>query len=172
MPRGLATLALIALAVALGASPIGAGAHFAPMSGNRPELLAGHERPEKVCTRLEVRALFFGFVDAFNKGDRRKLDRLFAREPEFGWYSTQAPGERFNNDAKNRFSLIPYFAERHAMGERFKVRSFQKNTGSNFEYGLLRSADDMQPTRYYGKGATHCYPNQPDTIFVWSMGRE
>jgi len=163
---------LVVLAAGLGVSPIVAGARSTLLPGNRPEVVMGHERPEKLCTRLEVRALFFGFVDAFNKGDLRRLDGLFAREPDFEWYSTQAPGERFNSEAKNRSSLIPYFAERHALGEHLAVRSFRKNAGSNFEYGLLRSAGDLQSTRYYGKGAAHCYLKRADTIFVWSMGRE
>jgi hypothetical protein len=115
--------------------------------------------------------VFFGFVAAFNRGDLRRLDRLFAREPEFGWYSTQEPGERFDYAAKNRSTLIPYFRERHAMGERLKMQSFQ-NRGSGFQYGLIRSADDLEPTRYDGKGQAHCYPgSSPKTIFVWSMGR-
>jgi hypothetical protein len=42
---------------------------------------------------------------------------------------------------------------------------------SNFEYGLTRSADDLAPTRYYGKGAAFCYRKRSDVIFVWSMGR-
>jgi hypothetical protein len=172
MPRVLATVALIALAVALGVSPIGAGARSTLLTGNRPALVTSHERPERVCTRLEVRALFFGFVDAFNKGDLRRLNRLFALEPGFEWYSTHAPGERFDNAAKNRSTLIPYFRERHAMGERLKVRSLRIK-GRDVQYSLIRSADDLEPTRYDGKAAARCYVKQPkpDTaIVVWSMG--
>jgi hypothetical protein len=116
--------------------------------------------------------LFYGFVDAFNRGDLRRLNRLFALEPGFEWYSTQAPGERFDNAAKNRSTLIPYFRERHAMGERLKVRSLRIK-GRGVQYGLIRSADDLEPTRYDGKAAARCYVKQPkpDTaIVVWSMG--
>jgi hypothetical protein len=168
--RGL--VAFIVLAAALGASPTVPSARSTGLTVNRPEFVTGHERYERLCTRLEVRAVFVRFVDAFNRGDLKRLDRVFAREPDFEWYSTQAPGERFNEVARNRSSLIPYFAERHALAEHLKVGSFQWNGGGNFEYGLVRSANDLQPTRYYGKGAAHCYPNPSDTIFVWSMGRE
>jgi hypothetical protein len=142
------------------------------LTGSRREFVAGHERAEKLCTRIEVRTVFFRFVDAFNRGDLKRLDRIFAREADFAWYSTDAPGVRFNEAAKNRSNLVPYFAERHALAERLVVRSFRRNGGGNFEYGLVRSADDLEPTPYYGKGAAQCYPNPSDTIFVWSMGRE
>lgn len=160
------------LAAGLGMVAIAAGARSAPLAGNRLRLFTGHERATKLCTRLEVRTLFFAFVQAFNRGDLRRLNRLFAREPDFQWYSTEAPGQRFNSEAKDRSSLIPYFAERHALGERLTVRSFQKNAGDNFEYGLVRSADDLQPTSYDGKGATRCSTTRAATIIVWSMGRQ
>jgi hypothetical protein len=165
-------VAVVVLVAVLGASPAIGDARSTLLTVNRPGFVTGHERSERVCTRLEVRGVFFRFVDVFNRGDLQRLDRIFARAPDFQWYSTQAPGERFNESAKNRSSLIPYFAERHALGERLKVRSFRWNGGGNFEYGLVRSAHDLEPTRYYGKGAAHCYANLPDTIFVWSMGRE
>ena len=132
-----------------------------------------------LCTAGEVETLVRRFIDAFNAGDLRALDALFAREPEFEWYSTDAPGERFRSLAKDRPSLVPYFAGRHALGEELTLRSFRFNGNTsralrpygNFEYGLTRSAEDLQPTPYYGKGATFCYGTRSDVIFVWSMGR-
>lgn len=102
---------------------------------------------------------------------------FFAREPEFEWYSTDAPGERLRGSAYDRSSLMPYFASRHAAGERLVLRSFKFNGNSstpygNFEYGLIRRAEDLRPTPYYGKGAAFCYRTRSDVIFVWSMGRE
>jgi hypothetical protein len=134
----------------------------------------------KLCTADEVETLVRRFIDTFNSGDLSALDVLFAREPEFEWYSTDAPGERFTPAAKDRASLVPYFRDRHAAGEQLTLRSFRFNGNSgsgtrtygNFEYGLTRSASDLEPTPYYGKGAALCYRSRSDLIFVWSMGRE
>jgi hypothetical protein len=103
-------------------------------------------------------------------------DAVFAPEPEFEWYSTDAPGERFASSAYDRASLVPYFARRHALGERLTLRSFRFNGNStmpygHFEYSLTRRAEDLEPTPYDGKGAAFCYRNRSDVIFVWSMSR-
>jgi hypothetical protein len=135
------------------------------------------EQP-KLCAAGEVETLVLRFIDAFNSGDLGRLDDVFAHEPEFEWYSTDAPGERFTPWANHRPSLVPYFAGRHALGERLALRSFRFNGNStyrphgNFEYGLIRSAEDLEPTPYYGKGAAFCYRKRSDVIRVWSMGRE
>jgi hypothetical protein len=133
------------------------------------------ERPT-LCAADEVKSLVERFVGAFNAGDENQLDRIFAREPEFEWYSTGGPGERLDPVARDRPSLVPYFRDRHALGERFTLHSFTFNgntTGSrtygNFVYSLTRSANDLQAAPYRGKGAALCYPNRADTIFVWSM---
>jgi hypothetical protein len=99
------------------------------------------------------------------------------------WYSTEGPGERLRAVALERATLIPYFKKRHTAGERLRITSFQFNGNSrgggedlerygNFEYGLVRSADALPPTDYYGKGASYCYTDRKDLIFVWSMGPE
>ena len=109
------------------------------------------------------------------------LDGLFDREPAFQWYSTTAPGERLGAAAYDRSTLIRYFEQRHHVGERLRLRSFQFNGNSpeagvalygNFEYGLIRAARDLDRARYHGKGAARCRRGGRDTIFVWSMGRE
>jgi hypothetical protein len=128
------------------------------------------------CTASEVETLVGRFVEAFNAGDTAALDRLFAPEPAFEWYSTGGPGERLDPIARDRPSLLPYFTARHARGERLDLRSLTFNgntTGSrtygNFVYSLVRSADDLEPTDYRGKGAALCYRNRADELFVWSM---
>jgi hypothetical protein len=141
--------------------------------------VAQAEAPKR-CSGVEARTLVVRFIRAFNAGDLRRLDRLFAREPDFRWYSTDGPGVRTGGAAYDRSTLIRYFARRHRLGERLKLRSFRFNGNSgaggdtygNFEYGLIRRADDLPPTRYYGKGAARCYRTRPDVVFVWSMGRE
>lgn len=132
--------------------------------------------PPKPCTAEEVETLVQRLVHAFNGGDLKELDAIFAKEPDFEWYSTDGPGERVRTSAYDRSSLVRYFASRHARSERFVLRSFRFNGNSttpygNFVYGLTRSARDLDPTPYRGKGAAFCYRNRSDVIFVWSMSR-
>lgn len=144
------------------------------------EVPAPPPEPEqsKLCTGDEVETLVLRFLEAFNRGDLSGLDDVFAQEPEFEWYSTGAPGERLTPVANDRPSLLPYFAGRHAVAERLALSSFRFNGNSasrapygNFEYDLTRSAEDLEPTAYRGKGAAFCYRDRSDIIFVWSMGR-
>jgi hypothetical protein len=127
------------------------------------------------CTERETRTAVTRFVAELNRGDLRALDRRFAPAERFQWYSTNAPGERFNDAAKDRATLIPYFKARHARHERLTLRNLKFNGASapgygNFEYTLTRRADDLRPTRYLGKGALLCRRGSRDQIFVWSMG--
>ncbi len=143
------------------------------------------------CTAAEVRVLVVRFIRAFNEGDSEALGKLFAREPYFRWYETPAPGRRLN-DAGFRVTLIAYFEKRHEVGERLRLRTFKfggNSTGDTgdlsyrlggagdlspfgtFEVKLVRRADDLRPTEYMGKGASYCYADEADEIFVWSMGR-
>ena len=118
-------------------------------------------------------------MDAFNRGDRRTLASVWSAEPDFQWYSTQAPGERLQGAAQHRPSLVPYFLARQANGERLELTFFRANGNSqgprpygNFEYRLNRRAADLLPTEYQGKGALHCFSARvgPDKLIVWSMG--
>jgi hypothetical protein len=126
------------------------------------------------CTGAQVRSLVTQHIAAFNAGDRAKLDRLWERD-RFQWYSTQAPGERLNDEARRRSTLMRYFADQHAHHERLSLRSFRFNSNSNayghFEYRLWRSADELAaPQAVLGKGAATCGP--AGRIAVWSMGLE
>jgi hypothetical protein len=130
------------------------------------------------CVNVEAEQLATHFVAAFNAGDFQVLDGLFAQEPDFEWYATGAPGERLLPLAGDRPSLVPYFRERHELGERLTLNSFRFNGNTrtsrpygNFEYTLTRSASDLPPTAFAGKGAALCYPNRSDLIFVWAMAR-
>ena len=38
-----------------------------------------------------------------------------------------------------------------------------------FEYTLTRSANDLAPTVYTGKGAGLCYRDRSDVLIVWAM---
>ncbi len=63
----------------------------------------------------------------------------------------------------------------HADGEKLRLTSFRfnDNTASygNFEYTLIRSAEDLPPTVYIGKGAAVC-DRTPRTLGVWSMAKD
>jgi hypothetical protein len=128
------------------------------------------------CAGDEVELLVERFVGAFNSGDFSALDALFAQEPDFEWYSTDAPGERLLPPAADRPSLVAYFQERHELGEWLAISSFRFNGNGrtsrpygNFQYVMTRSADDLPPTEYGGKGASLCFRGRPDLLIVWSM---
>jgi hypothetical protein len=116
------------------------------------------------------------FVQAFNAGDQPALQRLWARTGHgFAWYSTDAPGRRFSPAAEDRSTLGAYFAERHAHREALRMTSFQFNGHTagyvNFQYDLIRQANDLAATAYTGKGAAVC-DTSPRTLGVWSMARD
>jgi hypothetical protein len=124
------------------------------------------------------RQLIESFVRSFNSGDAQQLDSLVAESGRgFGWYSTDAPGERINDEARDRGTLLAYFADRHNHHERLELRSFQFNGTSpngrgNFQFKLTRSSDDgLSSTPYGGKGAVDC-DRTPFAVVVWSMARE
>jgi hypothetical protein len=128
------------------------------------------------CTATEVRALVDQFVRAFNAGDQATLQRLWARAGHgFAWYSTDAPGRRISPAAEARSTLGSYFAERHAHQEALRLTSFQFNGNTagygNFQYNLIRQANDLAATAYVGKGAAVC-DTTPRTLGVWSMARD
>lgn len=131
-----------------------------------------------LCSTTEVERAVARFVDAFNRGDRRTLASVWSDEPDFQWYSTPAPGERLRGVAQHRPSLIPYFLRRQAKGERLELTALRVNGNTeaprpygNFDYHLIRRADDLRPTEYHGKGALHCHSARvgPDKLIVWSM---
>lgn len=128
----------------------------------------------EACTARRVRRLVNAFVDAFNRGNARGLDLAFAVEPEFRWYSTDGPGARLEAEARDRDTLLNYFARRHRRGERLHLTSFRFHGYSagygHFEYVLVRRAHNLPPTDYLGKGAAICTAYE-DFIAVWSMGR-
>jgi len=126
----------------------------------------------------EVVASLLAAIDAGNVG---AVDRLVSPEPEFQWYSvTGRPGERIDGPAESRAGLRGYLLDRHAHGERLRLRAVRVN-GSDvragilvgrFEYRLTRWADDLpagNPLSYVGKGALNCSAGR---VLVWSMAPE
>ena len=133
--------------------------------------------PTTACS-AGSRQLVGSFVQSFNSGDAQALDHLVAESGRgFVWYSTDAPGERINDQARDRGTLLVYFADRHDHHERLELRSFQFNGVSpngfgNFEVKLSRSSDDgLVSTPYGGKGSIDC-DQSPFVLVVWSMARD
>jgi hypothetical protein len=132
------------------------------------------------CTRPEVGQLIARFIRAFNAGDLRQLDSLFAPEdhdgdlltPSFQWYSTGSPGRRLGTAAGRRSTLIRYFARRHAARERLTLLSWSGGAMAfgyaHFAFRVIRRARDTRPKELPGKGAAVCVGRYA-RIAVWSM---
>ncbi len=127
------------------------------------------------CDPAQTRAVIARFVTAFNAGNRKALNETWVDKLSFKWYGvTSPPGLRPFQAAVQRSTLLAYFAGRHAAHERLqltrvKVNSVTAGAYGNFEFELLRSADDIAsgPTLYRGKGAATCSTGR---LLVWSMG--
>jgi hypothetical protein len=124
------------------------------------------------CSADDVRQVVEHFIDAFNRGDLAQLDRLVSAN-RFAWYSTHAPGERYNAEAKDRSTLAAYFAARHQQHEHLALVSldvtYTSTLNAGFWFRVTRSSDDGLPaTRYTGKGEVQCSP-MPISLVVWSM---
>jgi hypothetical protein len=122
------------------------------------------------------------FVTAFNAGDQRRLNGVFADAPKFKWYSVTRSASYDHFVAHSKPALLRYFAERHARNEGLAIMHFRYQGLSrdpargflmgNFSYRLLRWADDIadgRPERYVGKGAVSC-TSRGARLVVWSMG--
>jgi len=133
---------------------------------------AGSASTPSPCTPSDVRVVAGRFIDAFNRGDIAQLDQLVSTQL-FSWYSTDAPGQRFNAEAKNRGTLMAYFVARHQQHELLRVRTldvtFTDTTTGGFWFRLTRSADDgLPPTAYNGKGGIQC-TTMPKSLTAWAM---
>lgn len=145
--------------------------------------IAASPNSPRLCTRGMAAASVLEFVTAFNAGDQRRLNRVFADAPLFKWYSvTRSVSEHFVVHSKA--ALLPYFAERHGRNEGQAIMQFRYGGTSrtyvgnrsylvgNFTYRLLRWADDIgggRHERYVGKGVVRCTSGGA-RLMVWSMG--
>jgi hypothetical protein len=130
---------------------------------------------EESCGAGKARTTVARFVTAFDEGEPVALGRVFARADEgFQWYAVNADvGMRLADAAKNRATLLRYFADRHRRAERLVLRRFRYVGYSlgkaEFTFELTRSADDLTPAAIYaGKGAINCWGH--GGISVWAMG--
>jgi hypothetical protein len=139
-----------------------------------PGATSGSPGTSSPCSTNDVRQVVERFIDAFNRGDLARLD-LLVTDQLFAWYSTDAPGPRFNAEAKDRSTLMAYFAARHQQHEHLVLNSlevgFTNDRAGGFTFSVTRSADDgLPPSRYDGKGEVQC-AIRPISLAVWAMAR-
>jgi len=132
--------------------------------------------PVTACTKSETRAALVSFVGAFNAGNYRRLDALFAGPDWFRWFSSGTPGVRLNPQAQQRSTLIAYFRARHAHRDRVALSSFRFTGNSlgygNFTWKLERSAADYRSGASFvteAKGAVLCR-GEDARFIVMSIG--
>lgn len=126
------------------------------------------------CTADATKALIRKFVRDYAKGRVATINRLWAPEPRFQWFSTSGAGARIGPPAYDRATLAVYFRARARLHERIRVTELRagydpKRNIVNFSGKLVRSADDLprRPPQDF-KGAADCDSGHPSLI-VWSM---
>jgi hypothetical protein len=168
-PRAVHLAALVGSVVlfGLGVSASQAfGAAASVMSG-------GPLEQEMTCTAVTTKALVQKFVRNYDSGHVAVINRLWAREPYFQWFSTRAPGARLGPAAYNRSTLASYFSARVRAHENLRVIQIgagydPKANIVNFAGKLVRSADNRpagSPQSF--KGAVYC--GHLPLLIVWSM---
>ncbi len=112
------------------------------------------------CEARSVRSALAGYARALNRGQFKRLDRIFAEKPDFQWYTTDG---RIGQASKRRNTLIGYFRRRHDRGERLGLVRFRFTGNSphygNFEMTMRRSRPGLRGHRWVripGKGAAVC----------------
>jgi hypothetical protein len=138
---------------------------------NDPFLTPGSVR----CDVGAVRTKLAAFVRAYNRGDTRRLDRLFSRK-RFAWYSAPPPEGRALPEAANRGTLIQYFRRRHRQGDRLKLLGYsfgydRARELAHFQLKVRRQAKDLAggAVSMGGKGALTC-AKAPVAIAALSLG--
>lgn len=129
----------------------------------------GSAAPGSGCAARPTRTIWLAFVHAFSSGSYRRLDALFAQEPDFVWYSSNVPGLRNGTAAFDRRTLIAYFRARHVQRDRLRSVAFAYHGDGNFTYRLRRSANDYKSGAWFGligKGAASCAGGQARLIVV------
>ena len=127
------------------------------------------------CTADATRALVHSFARDYSAGRVAAINRMWAPEPRFQWFSTGKPGARLGSPAYVRSTLARYFRSRVRVHERLRITELGAGYDPardivNFAGKLVRSADDIRPRRppHDFKGAADCVSGRP-TLIVWSM---
>jgi hypothetical protein len=127
------------------------------------------------CTGDATRALVHAFAHNYSVGHVAVINRMWAPEPRFQWFSSGKPGARLGRPAYVRSTLVRYFRSRVRVHERLRLTELHAGYDPardivNFAGKLVRSADDIRLRRppHDFKGAADCVSGRP-TLIVWSM---
>ena len=127
------------------------------------------------CTGDATRVLIHSFVRNYSAGRVAVINRMWAPEPRFYWFSSGKPGARFGPAAYDRSTLARYFRSRVRVHERLRLTELRARYDPqrqivNFSGKLVRRADDIRTRRppHDFKGAADCVAGRP-TLIVWSM---
>jgi hypothetical protein len=126
------------------------------------------------CNADTTKALVRRFVRNYNEGRVTAIDRLWAREPRFQWFSAGPPGARLGSRAYKRATLAAYFRARVRAHERIGLTELRAGYDAarnlvHFSGRLVRSADDLRPRSPHDfKGAADCASGR-SVLIVWSM---
>jgi hypothetical protein len=125
------------------------------------------------CTTDATKARVRAFAINYTSGRVATVERMWAPEPRFQWFSTGSPGARLGARAYDRSTLAAYFRARVRVHERIRVLRVgagydEARNLVHFNGKLVRSADDLRPKILDFKGAMDCEGTRP-TLIVWSM---
>jgi hypothetical protein len=126
------------------------------------------------CSATATKALVRRFVRNYTDGRVAVIDRMWAREPRFRWFSAGPPGARLGPPAYVRATLAGYFRARVRAHERLRLtllraRYDPRRKVVDFSGKLARSADDLRPRPPQDfKGAANCVSRRP-LLIVWTM---
>lgn len=104
------------------------------------------------------------FIDAFNAGDITTLGSLLSVSG-YKWFAVDGPAGRSMSEGRD--TLMAFFRDRHRQGESLTLISSQDNGDGNFQYSLLREADDLPAATYVGKGMLVC--EDDSLLALWLM---
>ena len=142
---------------------------LAALAGNAAQTRAS------ACTADATRALVHSFARSYSAGRVAVINRMWAPEPRFQWFSTGKPGARLGPPAYVRSTLARYFRSRVRVHERLRLTELRARLDPtrgivNFSGKLVRSADDIRLRRppHDFKGAADCVAGRP-MLIVWSM---
>jgi hypothetical protein len=124
------------------------------------------------CPATTQVQLVRSFVTAFNAGNSRAVNRLFAPEPAFQWFSAIGPDERIGKAAEDRSTLGAYIRNRHRRHDHLTLVRF----GSVDEQGRIdltllirRRADDYRPRNLIPAKQDAVCTRRRAALIVWSM---
>jgi len=180
-------LTIVALVVPPPATPGSTPSRTAVGQGGTPTPYPTPPLPAG-CDETAIRGVVQGFIAAFNAGDEAGLARVFPARGSDGdhpwtgdpdqlrWFTLTRADPGTGMDALNLYTpytLLAYFAERHAQHERMRMVELVINSAASgpttaaINFRITRAADDLPEHTFGGKGGVGCTAGR---IFLWSQG--